>query len=134
MQVYFGRNYWSDTREEEACSRVKTEKSFEWNGWLWRVLGDYVCNKGLVLDFGRQLEPEKLSTFLEKWKHCAGEEVSPYQEAWLEYENPMEEALNPRIWINGKECAESRGCGVSYVPQSVVHFPGKRERSSLLKI
>ena len=91
---------------------------FDWAGFHWLVPGVYSTAKALVVDFCRQVEPEDVRAFVEKWRltpendrggafHQEGAPADGGGE-------PLEFSFHPAAVVNGQEHPYKRGSGSYY--------------------
>lgn len=126
MKVYFDGNFWGHGKYQKPCRKLNIERSFEWKGFHWQLLGVYVCGRGLVLDFAKQIPVEDILEFMGKWKAVLDRQWNPgaqeekelteVERSVLEYENPMETAMNVKAWVNGHGIESIGGCCCTYNP------------------
>ena len=124
MDVYFDGGFYGSDISQNPCRPLRLRTSFQWKGDTWHLLAPYVCEKGVVLDFAKEVPREALIQFWEIW----GERIRQYQEkseeenagladrSRIDYENPMETELWMDAWINGQEIESISGSGCSYNP------------------
>lgn len=125
MKVYFDGGFWGHKKYQKPMRKLDAQKEFQWKGYRWRLLAVYVCGKGLVLDFAREVPVEDIKGFLRKWKEVIrrleeGEEPSVAVQGRMEYENPTETGMYCKAWVNEREVNQIRGCGTGYCPPGVV--------------
>ena len=61
-------SFWDHSRRERPGIQLPFSGEFDWAGSHWVVPGVYSCGKALVVDFCRQVEPEAMESFMEKWR------------------------------------------------------------------
>lgn len=125
MKVYFDGGFWGHKKYQKPMRKLDAQKEFQWKEYWWRLLAVYVCGKGLVLDFAREVPVEDIKGFLTKWKEVIrrmeeGEEPSGLVQGRMEYENPTETGMHCRAWVNEREVSRMHGCGTGYCPPGVM--------------
>ena len=109
-------SFWDSSRRERPGIQLPFSGEFDWAGSHWVVPGVYSCGKALVVDFCRQVEPEAMESFMEKW-HLGPENDST--------ENfTKEEALRLEEFFLPSHCCGER--------ESIPGQPGLRCRVSAL--
>lgn len=117
MKVYFEGGFWGHSEREKPCRRLKAQQSFAWKGYTWHLLGVYVCGRGLVLDFAKEVPVERIRAFMEKWRDRIEEgEVDLAESSQIDFENPLETAMDVKAWVNGRQILSMGGCGCSHNP------------------
>ncbi len=113
-------SFWDHSRRERPGIQLPFSGEFDWAGSHWVVPGVYSCGKALVVDFCRQVEPEAMESFMEKWGLTPGNDdtrnFTKEEALRLEVESPMSFSFHPTALVNGKEFRSSRGSAVGYLP------------------
>ena len=103
---------------------------FDWAGSHWVVPGVYSCGKALVVDFCRQVEPEAMESFMEKWhlgpENDSTENFTKEEALRLEVESPMSFSFHPTAVVNGKAFRASRGSAAGIFPLCNWRPPSRR--------
>ncbi len=101
-KVLFDTNFWGSVREDDPAFEAGTEmelplptiehsinQEVSWCGETWMILSVYTCEKGLVVDYCKQTNPEELAAFVRKFR-AAGLEENFDEELFeqLQLENP----------------------------------------------
>lgn len=118
-KVYFEGNFRGRHGRERAGKEIPLNKQFIWDDEVWNIPAIYTCSKGLVVDFGLQVPPERIRAFMDKWKLSADSDGTGFtdeQRMQIDTENPLDVNINPKIILNGTELSGSHGCGVSWNP------------------
>ena len=76
-KVLFDTNFWGSVREDDPAFEVGIEmehplptvehpvnQMVSWCGETWMILSVYTCEKGLVVDYCKQTNPEELAAFV----------------------------------------------------------------------
>ncbi len=117
MKVFFLGNFWGSHHKERAGKRVELNHSFEWDGYTWLLPAAYVCSRGLVLDFCKQIPRQRIQSIMDRWGEKAKNNLfSPEEQELLEFDNPMSELLHCKAMINGRHAEGSRKCAVCWNP------------------
>ena len=61
-------------KDIKADDEITVNKSFIWGDMQWHVPAVYACEKGLVVDYCVEIDPEKIKSFFEKWESVAEHE------------------------------------------------------------
>lgn len=119
-RVYFDGNFWGHHGRSRAGKEIRVGAQFDWAGRRWLVPAVYSCGKGIVVDLCMRAEPERISSFMDKWgltaENNAHRDFSAEQRMELELDNPLRLDIAAQITLNGKALYSSHGCGVSYIP------------------
>lgn len=117
MKVYFQGNFWGHMPYERAGKAIILNQRFEWDGYQWIIPVAYLCSKGLVLDFCRQIPLPRIQNFLKSWKGKAeANQLSSEEREMIEYDNPMSMLINIKAFINKRAVAGIRMCGICWNP------------------
>lgn len=113
-------SFWDSSRRERPGIQLPFSGEFDWAGNHWVVPGVYSCGKALVVDFCRQVEPEAMKSFMEKWgltpENDSTENFTKEEALHLEVESPMSFSFDPTAVVNGKAFRASRGSAAGYLP------------------
>lgn len=113
-------SFWDHSRRERPGIQLPFSGEFDWAGSHWVVPGVYSCGKALVVDFCRQVEPEAMESFMEKWhlgpENDSTENFTKEEALRLEVESPMSFSFHPTAVVNGKTFRASRGSAAGYLP------------------
>ena len=113
-------SFWDYSRRERPGIQLPFTGEFDWAGAHWVVPGVYSCGKALVVDFCRQVEPETMESFMEKWhlgpENDSTENFTKEEALRLEVESPMSFSFHPTAVVNGKAFRASRGSAAGYLP------------------
>lgn len=118
-EVFFDSGFWNCQGTGRAGAELTLNKEFVWNGDIWHIPAVYVCGKGLVVDFCVEAEPEKISTFYEKWVFADGREdrLSEEDRELMMQENPLSLDFYVKAEVNKKELRECHGFGMCWIPE-----------------
>ena len=119
-KVTYDGGFWSD--RGKAGEEISVSRHFRWEKENWYIPAVYLCGKGLVVDFCREVELEVLLAYIEKWD-LYNEERNHYtkeQQEQMEREHPLSSNFHSQSVVNGKTLASDRGCGITWVPESCV--------------
>lgn len=117
-KVTFEGGFWE--KHGAAGEEVSLNKSFIWGDELWTALSAYICDKGLVIDFGVEISLDKLNTFLDKWnmRGLGYEKESRINQEKIENEQPLNICFWSEIICNGNKLQSDTGCSISWIPSS----------------
>lgn len=124
MDVYFGSYFYDgENKKKKAGTEISVNKEFDWEGEKWKVLSLYDCKEGIVMDFCKEIEWEKMRRFYIKWKEVitGHEEDTDYLTEKVEQysnENPSEAHVTPKMLIQGKNMVSHGGSSIVYCPQA----------------
>lgn len=91
MNVYFEQQNRREGEGKRPLRRISVYETFVWKGFECQIAGAYVCGQGIVLDVCRQVEPENIWTFLDKWEPLElKRKLTAQEESMREYESPLE--------------------------------------------
>lgn len=99
--------------EEHRINQMVT-----WYGETWKVLSLYTCPKGLVLDYCKKIDPEKLEAFTSRFRSAnfSGEDFDEEQFERIQLENPTAPHVHVRLMKNGKDLSSRGNSSLTYVP------------------
>ncbi len=118
-KVYFDGNFRGHHGSERAGEEIALNRQFVWDEEAWSIPAVYICSKGLVVDFCMRISPERIRTFMEKWKISAdgGEPgFTEEQRMQIDMENPLAVNISSKVILNGGEHESSHGCGLCWNP------------------
>ena len=111
-------NFWPSSHRERPGVQLPFRGEFDWAGFHWLVPGVYSTAKALVVDFCRQVEPEDVRAFVEKWRltpeNDREELFTKEERRRMAAENPLEFSFHPAAVVNGREYPYKRGSGSYY--------------------
>lgn len=96
------------------------DKSFFWGGALWHIPAAYICGKGIVVDLCMEVDPKKVTAFIEKWDLLHEEEhsYSADEQEQIQNEQPLNMDFRSSLTINGKELQSEHGYGCTWIAPS----------------
>lgn len=118
-KVFFGGNFWGHSGRDHAGQEVPLKKSFLWGAERWYIPAVYLCGKGLVMDLCKQVSPDQIQAFMEKWGLSANSENAvPDRETEMrmDAENPLSVHFTPQLRLNGAILTWASGCGITWNP------------------
>ena len=111
-------DFWPSSHRERPGVQLPFRGEFDWAGFHWLVPGVYSTAKALVVDFCRQVEPEDVRAFVEKWRltpeNDREELFTKKERRRMAAENPLEFSFHPAAVVNGQEHPYKRGSGSYY--------------------
>ena len=123
-------SFWDHSHRERPGIQLPFSGEFDWAGSHWVVPGVYSCGKALVVDFCRQVEPEAMESFMEKWhlgpENDSTENFTKEEALRLEVESPMSFSFHPTAVVNGKAFRASRAPLQGIFPLCNWRPPSKR--------
>ena len=125
--VTFDGGFWSN--EGNPGKEIRVEKRFTWGEEKWYIPAVYLCDEGIVVDYCKEAECAAIKAFIEKWD-LLNEHKNHYtneQRDQMSMEHPLSRDANISAIVNGQLIHENHGCGVSWIPSSVVPQGGPRE-------
>lgn len=116
--VSFRGGFWGN--EGTPGQEVKLCKSFTWGDEKWNALSAYICEEGLVVDFGVEISLEKLNAFLDKWDLRGGEfeRYTKLEQEMIQNEQPLKIGFRSELVCNGRMLRSDSGCSISWIPSS----------------
>lgn len=123
-KVFFDGNFQGHGGKGRAGKEVSIGKRFVWGEDVWHVPAVYLCGAGLVADLCREVDPERIRAFQEKWELKSWEELLSEGQKddgtreQMDAENPMSSDFTARLWINGRLSPSMRGCSICWTPKS----------------
>lgn len=129
-KVLFDTNFWGSDREDDPAFEVGTEMErplptvehpvnqvVSWCGETWKILSVYTCEKGLVIDYCKQTDPEELAAFVRKFR-AAGLEENFDEELFerLQLENPSAPNVLLRMSRGEVKLSSQGSSGLHYMP------------------
>lgn len=132
-KVLFDINFWGSADEKVQAYEVGDEIAYPlctvehsvnqtvlWYGETWKILSCYTCQKGMVIDYCKQIDPKELAAFVEKFK-AAGLEENFDEELFekLQLENPTAPHLNAEVYRGDVQLKSKGSSSIVYAPRSV---------------
>lgn len=117
-KVTYGGGFWEN--EGNAGVEVPINKSFYWGEEKWYIPSVYICDKGLVIDYFMEADPEEIKKFIDKWDlfNEARHRYTKEQQELIRREHPLNVSFDGHITLNGQELQSDRGCGVSWLTKA----------------
>lgn len=103
MKVYYSGEFEQHLPFERSGQKLSIEKTFEWNGFEWRIPAIYSCTKGLVIDLCKKIPAEDVITYYDKWtdeRRFSNLSNEEFEE--MKQDNPFCLAIHPEAVINQK--------------------------------
>lgn len=125
MDVYFGENYWGESRGKRPGRKVPVEKEFVWDGHKWRIPAFYICEEGIVVDLCARIPMKEVEEFLEKWsfaRRSRAEDFTDEEIEQLERESPFIRNLAMQAEVDCCKLESDGWCGTGWHP-----FSGEEE-------
>lgn len=119
-KVTYDGGFWGGSGK--AGEEIPVKQYFRWGREIWYIPAVYLCGKGLVVDFCREVEPEVLLAYIEKWD-LYNEEHNHYtkeQQEQMELEHPLRSDFRSQAVVNGKPLVSDHGSGITWVPEACV--------------
>ena len=111
-----------------AGKEISVKKEFVWGEEKWYIPSVYSCKDGLVVDFCKEMDADKMKAYLDKWNLPADMwKYSEEQEEMIRNENPMNAEFGPMLFLNGKELQWKHSYGTSWIPDTCIEEEGYRE-------
>lgn len=132
-KVLFDENFWGSAREEDPAFEAGMEierpmstvehpvnQMVIWCGEMWKILSVYTCEKGFVIDYCKQTDPEELHTFMEKYQEAHLEDDFD-EEVFerLQLENPTAPNAAIRVSRGDVELRTRGSSGFHYMPEDM---------------
>lgn len=132
-KVLFDTNFWGSADEEmqayesggeivyPLCMKEHTvNQTVLWCGETWKILSCYTCQKGMVIDYCKQIDLNELAAFVEKFK-AAGLEENFDEELFekLELENPAASHVMLEICRGENQLRSQGSSSIPYYPRSI---------------
>ena len=117
-KVTYDGGFWSN--EGNAGVELHINKTFCWGKEKWYIPSLYICDKGLVIDYCKQADPDEVKVFIDKWD-LLNEENHRYtqeQREQIEREHPLHTSFKGHITFNGQKLKNDHGCGLPWIPAS----------------
>ena len=117
-KVTYDGGFWSN--EGNAGIELPIGKTFCWGEEKWYIPSVYVCDKGLVIDYCKQVDPVEVKAFIDKWD-LLNEENHRYtqeQREQIEREHPLHTSFRGHITFNGQKLKNDHVCGLPWIPAS----------------
>lgn len=118
-KVYFDGNFWGHHGSERAGEEICINKQFVWDYEIWHIPAIYICSKGVIVDFCRQVPAQNIRFFMDKWNLSIendGAKFTDEQRMMIDAENPLAININRKVVFNGSLLSNSHGCGMSWNP------------------
>lgn len=114
-----------------AGKEISVKKEFVWGEEKWYIPSIYACKEGLIVDFCKEMDADKMKAYLEKWNLPESMwQYSEEQEEMIRNENPMNAEFGPMLFLNGKELQWKHSYGISWIPDTCIEEDGYREESA----
>ena len=114
-----------------AGKEIPVKKAFVWGEEKWYIPSIYACKEGLIVDFCKDMDAEKMKVYLDKWN--LPEDMWKYseeQEEMIRNENPMNAEFSPMLFLNGKELQWKHSYGTSWIADTCIEEDSYREESA----
>lgn len=131
-KVTFEGGFWRN--EGTPGKEIRVEKAFSWGDEKWYIPAVYICEKGLVLDYFKEVDCDVIKAFIDKWD-LLNERKNHYtkeQHDQLVLEHPLNAHVGMAAIINGQLLREKSGYGSSWIPSVLV--PGEGDRNDVRKL
>lgn len=117
-KVHFEGGFGKGHARERAGSEIAIGKWFKWGEDDWYVPAAYSCSRGLVVEFFKKIEPEKIQAFIDKYRSGMDEsgDVADDVMQQLQAENPTDENFNATVLLNGKTLTQGSNYGTGWNP------------------
>lgn len=117
-KVYFDAGFWTHTGRDRPGKEILVNAEFTWGGKRWYIPAIYCCAAGVVIDFCKEIEPEEVRAFLDKWRlKTDGPGLSTEERMQLEAEHPQQMNFSAGMTLNGKTMCQKRGSGLAWTPE-----------------
>ena len=116
-KVTYDGGFWHN--EGNAGVEVPIGRTFFWGEEKWYIPSAYICDKGLVIDYFMEADPEEIKEFIDKWD-LFNEDRNRYtkeQQEQIRREHPLNVDFCGRVTLNGQKLQSDRGCGVSWLTE-----------------
>ena len=126
-KVTFDGGFWSN--EGTPGKEIRVEKALSWDDEKWYIPAVYLCDEGIVVDYCKEAECAAIKAFIDKWD-LLNEHKNHYtneQRDQMSMEHPLSRDANISAIVNGELIHENHGCGISWIPSSIVPQGGPRE-------
>ena len=111
-----------------AGKEISVKKEFVWGEEKWYIPSIYACKEGLIVDFCKEMDTEKMKAYLDKWNLPESMwQYSEEQEEMIRNENPMNAEFSPMLFLNGKELQWKHSYGTSWIPEGCIEEEGYRD-------
>jgi len=129
-RVTYEGGFWDD--RGKAGEEIPVGKHFRWGEESWYIPAVYLCPKGLVVDFCREVDPEAMLAYIEKWDlyHEERNHYTKQQQEQMTLEHPMHSSFHSRASVNGKTLTRCHGYGTTWLPASCVPAEYRHDRES----
>lgn len=109
-------------RSGRGGKEVRIDKTFRWGEDLWHIPAAYLCTEGLVLDLFAEVEPERVTTFIEKWDLLHEDEhaYTDEEQDQIAQEHPLNIDFDAILTYGGEKLKTTYGCGTVWVPSACV--------------
>jgi len=117
-KVTYGGGFWHN--EGNAGVELPIGETFCWGEEKWYIPSAYICDKGLVIDYFMEADPEGIKKFIDKWD-LFNEDRHRYtkeQQELIRREHPLNVSFDGHITLNGQELQSDRGYGVSWLTKA----------------
>ena len=117
-----------DDASVEPGQEMIISKVFSWGGYTWHIPAVYDCPEGLVMDFCVEVEPERISSFWNKWGQLIESCLTEEQHRALLAENPMDIFhFRCDLTVNSRGLREESSSRVQWIPDGCI--PAELRRS-----
>ena len=126
-KVTFDGGFWRN--DGNPGKEICVEKRFSWGEDNWYIPAVYLCEEGVVVDYCKEAECAAIKAFIDKWD-LLNEHKNHYtneQRDQMSLEHPLSRDVHISAILNAQLIRENHGCGVSWIPSSIVPQGGPRE-------
>lgn len=119
-QVFYDGGYWSKNDKDRAGEEISLNCRFAWGDEVWHVPSIYSCDKGMVIDFCVEIEPEHMKAFMDKWEptRIEDERLAREMREQLDNENPLVVEFRPHLYLNDMAITPKHGTSISWIPEN----------------
>lgn len=130
-KVLYDINFWGSAREDDPAFEVEIDgerplpttehavnQTVNWCGETWKILSVYTCEKGMVIDYCKQTDPEELAAFVRKFR-AAGLEDDFDEELFerMQLENPSAPSAMLDVKRGEVRLCSQGSSGLHYMPE-----------------
>ena len=114
-KVTYDGGFWSN--KGSAGVEVPVGKTFCWGEEKWYIPSVYICDKGLVIDYLKEVDPVHVKAFIDKWDlyHEERNHYTKEQQEQIQREQPLHVSFHGHITLNGQKLHGDHGYGVSWL-------------------
>lgn len=118
-KVYFDGSFFGHSGRARPGTEIPVGRTFFWGEREIRVPAVYVCTAGVVIDFCCSADMQDMWQYFGAYERLSAQPMDEETEERLRAEHPLNLDFRARLLVNGEELAQSGGCALTYIPETL---------------